>query len=37
MGTLASGKTHVYRWAPEEPNALRGFLDKSAEVVADLR
>ena len=72
MGTLASGKTHVYRlnapiwhsvivrseyaaihevtngpfkleenefapWAPEEPNALRGFLDRSAEAAADLR
>jgi cupin fold WbuC family metalloprotein len=72
MGTLASGKTHVYRlnapiwhsvivrseyaaihevtngpfkieenefapWAPEEPGALRGFLDRSAEVAADPR
>jgi cupin fold WbuC family metalloprotein len=72
MGTLASGKTHVYRlnapiwhsvivrseyaaihevtngpfnveenefapWAPEEPNALRQFLDRSAETAADLR
>jgi cupin fold WbuC family metalloprotein len=71
MGTLASGKTHIYRlnapiwhsvivrseyaaihevtngpfkveendfapWAPEEPTALREFLDKSAEVAAEL-
>lgn len=71
MGTLASGKAHVYRlnapiwhsvivrseyaaihevtngpfkveenefapWAPEEPATLRQFLDRSAEIAADL-